>query len=449
MGVQQRHLRIAGCSKLNNLQQIPAHRWVEEKMKETTEKTDRPVLQLPKLTSQELLERDRRRYPQKAVLSSRTLEEFEKDLENLVRIPLFEVEGIESEWVEALIIAMGSGECPVKEMEKVITWYADIRGGFRSDQEIIRAFRFLLDQELSFLADDPINNMVKIAPWLYWCSGLYQERISNQLQHFLTVHSSAPYNEHDWHVLERAIRRIVAAGDWSRLYLISRISNLHCATDPEMKLVESEQKDFAAPDIHRAFLKAATRRLLEQKARDQAADVQEFGKLLGQVVVELEYQQGLLFIQSGDSVPFPFRVRLRRADGQEFSVSAGGVQLSVGFEVNGGYFPACKDRIWKEKVSTGDTFHLTLTPHLFEGRHRLELRLSLRIVGACEPKTVIVPIFVEVKKARPSEDPLDPPVCFGAKRLCCPECGHEVVADGMGLKCLNCGEYFDPEGSRI
>ncbi len=260
----------------------------------TTEETDRPILALPKLINEEELYRMIHCYPGEAILSLvRTEKEFMEAVRVLVRCP---VDGgnLTPAWIESLIRAVYVGSYPFEAKTALLEWYAasDTARDPRLDRDVIRAFRFLFDEGLlSCSREDPANKAVRRFPYLYWCHLRYRKNIEFRLRDFLERKRPDGYSETlDWQDVERAIRRVVQAGDHHFRPIIAEILEHHL--QGKMQLEKNSADPFAASRIV-GFLGAAVR-LLDQDEKEQNRDVQEFGmhlraagKLRGSVYVRV------------------------------------------------------------------------------------------------------------------------------------------------------------------
>lgn len=310
--------------------------------------------------------------------------------------------------IESLIMEMIRLGYPDNDIEKVVSWYGTCRYGAsalqRSDSELMRAFRFLLDipiKDFGNIAikttrlplcqwgEAVINDMVRKHPYLYWCHKWYQDYITGTLDSFLKRDHSKPYSDRDWQAVEWCIRRVVRVRDWSLLRQVQTIYQFH--QEGKMAINEDEDegkggKDCFKLELTKTILETAVRVLAQQMNKDLASNAQAFGTILGplgnfdrEVSVEVAYPNEIR-IPKKDLRPSRFSVRIsakNMADTARLLAMLSHVELRL--EIDGGYFPAIDGKNGRvvglnRSIKEIGLYDFYFIP--FEGRGRLTLTLS-------------------------------------------------------------------------
>lgn len=358
-----------------------------------TEKTDeKVVVQLPKLMSPEALDRQFSCYPSEAVTSlARTPEEFSRAIQALVQCPVDGC-GLGPSWVEGLLIAL-CGDYPFECKQSVVEWYATSSKEDRTDRDIIRAFRFLLESPdlhgtlRCAWRDESINKAVRRFPYLYWCSQRYRAGVEQELRSFALRHDSrGTYSEIYWRDTEKAIRRAVQVGDYHMRPIIADILALHESRKIRLK----EEDPFKACQIA-AFLAEAVK-LLDKAEKEQTWDLQTFGthlkqvgKLRGSVFVEVNCPEAISvpLDSSVASGIIPVSVSLWASDvGEAGELKKLFPGVWVALELEGGLFPVPTQpqfggEVWTRLLKTpkpGGNCYFAFRP--CGGKHRLWFTLS-------------------------------------------------------------------------
>lgn len=360
-----------------------------------------PGMNLPKLTSQAELERTVANDPIGAIERLiRTPEELSEAIDHLVSDHMY----YESNKIEFLILEMIRLNYPNKEVNKVASWYClcnkSETGHSRPDSELIRAFRFLRGTspigydasgmwntyQICFWHDSVINDMVRKHPWLYWCHKWYQDYIAGTLDEFAKRDHSKPYSDREWQAVERAIRRVVDAGDWSLFNQVYDIYRLHQEGKMEIDKNSGEGKDPFTPNRINVFLEDAVGLLARQRTADSMPNAQTFGTALetrgdfkGKIFVEVSFPKNI-YIKNGENGISPLSVVIFVLDLCDRAKLIDLLsRVSLELEIDGGYFPSignngCSERRMFKKESSGGGCGLYFIP--FEGRGRLTLTLS-------------------------------------------------------------------------
>lgn len=392
--------------------------------------TIKPEIKLPGIIFKCDFERKIRNDPLGALETIvRTPEELSTAIDSLTAEPIYYADKI-----EALILAMNEREYPLDEIKKVIHWYGMCKRGEgdqqRKDFELMRAFRFLLGTKVNgvslagtwvaylicFWDNSIINDMVRKNPWLYWCHKRYQDGIAETLEKFAKRDHSRPYGDHDWQAVERYIRRVVEAGDWSHSQRVHTIYRLHKEDKLMIDERSGEGKDPFTPNRIKTFLEDAVGFLARQKREDGTRSAQVFGTALeargdfnGKIFVVANGLKEIL-ITKDHPASFKFSVSIfaeDRCDSAELSDLLSRVSLEL--EIDGGYFPAVdgnNQRMAFLKKNTGAIGEYEFHFMPFEGRGRLTLTLLYRDKdSAVESFTITSRHFFEAKAANTEVGP--------------------------------------------
>ena len=389
-----------------------------------------PGMDLPKLISQAELKKTIANDPIGAIEKLvRTPEELSEAIDSLTSGPM----RYEPNQIEALTLWIIEYSHTSKEAEEIIRWYGlcemDANFDPRSDFEFIRAFRFLMEddiedsrlhQVLFGLHCRPwfgtvINDMVRRNPWLYWCHKQYQDGIARTLDEFAKRDNSKPYSDRDWQGVERCIRRVVEAGDWSLSKQVHDIYRLHKEGKLEIDTRSGEGRDPFTPNRIKAFLEDAVGFLAKQRNADTTSFTNDFARALevygnftGKVFVEIICPNEIL-IPKEDLGPSKFSVKISAEHADEsVKLSDMLARVSLELEIEGGYFPATdgrNERMAFLKKNTGAIGEYEFYFIPFEGRGRLSLTLLYRDKDSLvESFTNTSRHFFEAKAAADSQD---------------------------------------------
>ena len=383
------------------------------------------VIKLPKLISQAELKKVFANDPLGAIEKLvRTTEELSEVVDSLTSGPM----DYDPSQIEALILWIIQYSYTDKEAEKVIRWYGlcDTDGDAkkRRDFDFIRAFRFLLQddtedirlqQVLFGLHYRPwygtiINDMVRKHPYLYWCHKSYQEHIVRTLEEFLKRDHSKPYSDREWQPVERAIRRVVDAGDWSLSKQVHDIYRLNKEIGMWINERHGEGKDPFTPNRIKTFLEDAVGFLARQRSADSMSTAQAFGTALetrgdfsGKIRVEVSFPKDI-YIKEGENGISPLSVAIFAQDLCDRARLTDILsRVSLEFEIDGGYFPTIdgnneRRAFFEESSGAIGEYEFAFVP--FEGRGRLTLTLLYRDKdSAVESFTITSRHFFEAKAA--------------------------------------------------
>lgn len=309
--------------------------------------------------------------PWEALEIAPTHEDFEIAIKTLAQAPVYD-----NERAEALITALLKGDYTYEARRTALEWYgcaSASRGLDRSDMNIMRAFRFLVDLRRSELTDDILNKMVKRHNWLYWCHKDYQARVVNDLRWF-----ADGKNEHHWPGAERAIRRIVSAGDWEQLERIRQYQEFCHQLDPKTF------DDLFMSGKIKALLEDAILFLGKRKSDDLSRHPHEFaltlrqqGDLRSEVNIKVDRPHKIQ--QSSIDDTSVFRISIEVADPSEAEKLREVLKYSsVSLTIEGGYIPGERGNlrsVWR-KMESMNAWEVNFVP--FVGRSRLWLMLQFK-----------------------------------------------------------------------